>query len=58
MPEAIYKYVTANGLINILKTRKLKWSAPKTFNDPFDLQINAFKYDLNEFRRIAEEKVR
>jgi hypothetical protein len=57
LPQAIYKYVTAEGLINILETGKLKWSAPDTFNDPFDLKMNAFRFDLGEFRRITEEKV-
>ena len=57
MKEALYKYVGINGLINILEKGELKWSAPKTFNDPFDLQINLLNYDLSEFRRITEEKI-
>lgn len=57
MPDYICKYVTAEGLIDILSNRRLKWSAPKTFNDPFDLQINIFNYDLVEFRRVSEEKI-
>lgn len=57
MKEALYKYVGINGLIDILKKGRLKWSAPKTFNDPFDLQINLLDYDLGEFRRITEEKI-
>lgn len=57
MLEPLYKYVTVSGLINILETGKLKWSSPKTFNDPFDLQINLLDYDLDEFRSIAEKKV-
>ena len=57
MLDYICKYVTPDGLIDILSNRRLKWSAPKTFNDPFDLQINVFNYDLDEFRRVAEEKI-
>jgi len=57
MTKPLYKYVGIDGLIDILEKGRLKWSAPKTFNDPFDLQINLLNYDLGEFRRITEEKI-
>lgn len=57
MKEALYKYVGIKGLIDILEKGELKWSAPKTFNDPFDMQINLLEYDLGEFGQIAEEKI-
>ena len=57
MLEPLYKYVTISGLINILEKGKLKWSAPRTFNDPFDLQPDFLDYDLDDFRSIAEEKI-
>ena len=37
--ESFYKYCTAEALMSILESRKLRWSSPSRFNDPFDHQL-------------------
>jgi len=56
-PKTLCKYVTAEGLINILETGKLKWSAPRTFNDPFDLALNPWKFCLEEYGEVLFKRV-
>lgn len=36
--QYFYKYVSAETALLILKNKKLKYSSPLTFNDPFDVQ--------------------
>ncbi len=47
-----YKYVTAHVAKIILTTRKIRWSSPILFNDPFDvnqeLPLNFTEEDLND----------
>ena len=37
MPRTFYKHTTADTAKLILANRKLRWSMPKLFNDPFDV---------------------
>lgn len=52
-----YKYTTAKSAESILATRKLRWSSPVLFNDPFDvtqeLRLNFEEAELDEV--LAEE---
>lgn len=42
----IYKYTDINGAINTLIQGTIRFSSPSTFNDPFDVSIQAvFAYD-------------
>ncbi len=36
----LFKYVTAETATAILENAKLRWAAPRTFNDPFDVQFD------------------
>lgn len=48
-----YKYVTAEAALLILQDRKLKYSSPLTFNDPFDVQTKiAFPFQESEFAEL------
>lgn len=48
-----YKYVTAEAVLLILQNRKLKYSSPITFNDPFDVQTKiAFPFPESEFAEL------
>jgi DUF2971 family protein len=38
--QHFYKYVTADVAGIILATRRLRWSSPQLFDDPFDVPIN------------------
>lgn len=50
--QFFYKYVTAHVAKTILTTRKLRWSSPILFNDPFDvnqeLPLNFNEEEINE----------
>lgn len=50
--QFFYKYVTAGVAKTILTTRKLRWSSPIRFNDPFDvneeLPLNFNEAELNK----------
>lgn len=46
-----YKYVTDETANRVLTTGKLRWSIPRRFNDPFDLQ---FDLDVNIDRRAVK----
>ena len=49
--QYFYKYVTAKVAKIVLATRKLRWSSPLLFNDPFDvtqeLRLNFDEAKLN-----------
>jgi len=55
-----YKYVSSHVAKMILATRKLRWSSPLLFNDPFDvtqeLRLNFNSTELNQ--AIVEEMIR
>jgi hypothetical protein len=43
MTKTLFKYVTASTAIKILEGKTLLWSAPDSFNDPFELK-SPFEY--------------
>lgn len=46
----LYKYLTTESALLILRNRKLKYSSPLLFNDPFDVQtVVDYGFDLSEF---------
>jgi len=51
-----YKYVSPSTAIKILESGKVRYSSPKQFNDPFDVQSGLhFDFDLDSLpRRILE----
>ena len=55
-PEYFYKYVTAETAISILCNGSIRYSAPRTFNDPFDAQFN--RDDFGRLFPGTEEKWR
>jgi hypothetical protein len=46
-PRPFYKYVKASAAKKILITRKLRWSSPLLFNDPFDVS-QELRLDFDE----------
>jgi hypothetical protein len=38
--DSFYKYTTRDAALAILNNRSLRWSSPKNFNDPFDMQFD------------------
>ena len=52
-----YKYTTARVAKTILTTRKLRWSSPILFNDPFDVtQELRFAFDEAELSAALNER--
>ncbi len=48
-----YKYVTAEVALKILQNRKVRYSSPFTFNDPFDVQTRIFfPFSVSEFAEL------
>lgn len=48
-----YKYVTPEAALLILQNRKLKYSSPVTFNDPFDVQTRIlYPFQESEFAEL------
>jgi hypothetical protein len=49
--QIFYKYIKASVAKTVLATRRLRWSSPLLFNDPFDvtqeLRLNFDEHDLN-----------
>lgn len=39
-PECFYKYMPFNAAQTVLETRKLRWTCPNEFNDPFDVSLS------------------
>jgi hypothetical protein len=51
-----FKYTTAETAKLIISSRKLRWSSPLLFNDPFDHQTGfAFPFTGEEFSRAFIE---
>jgi len=48
----LFKYVTSETAKTVLSTKKLRWSSPSRFNDPFDVQFDLHIDEFDE-RRIA-----
>lgn len=54
----LYKFMTAATAKAVLEGTKLRWSTPRTFNDPFDVQFDMqFKVDREKVRNLALQKV-
>lgn len=53
-----YKYVTAKTALLILRTRKLKYSSPVTFNDPFDVQTRVdYGFELSDMMGAYKDEM-
>jgi Protein of unknown function (DUF2971) len=46
MSQWLYKYTTAGTAVSILLRKKLRWSAPELFNDPFEFK-NPFQFNFD-----------
>ena len=56
--QFFYKYVTAKVAKIVLTTRKLRWSSPLLFNDPFDVtQDLRLNFDEAKHRPIISNDV-
>lgn len=57
--DFFFKYLTFNGVYEMLLSRNYKYSSPLIFNDPFDLQFNLIRnYETtDEMRPIYEHAV-
>jgi hypothetical protein len=56
--DHFYKYMSADTAKAVLRTRKLRWSSPILFNDPFDVQFDLhLEYDLNRVTPIVIDKL-
>ncbi|MGA2893543.1 MAG: DUF2971 domain-containing protein [Xanthobacteraceae bacterium] len=53
----LFKYCTASTAKIVLESRSVRWSSPKLFNDPFDLQFDLhLEYDeLSLKQRLRDE---
>lgn len=53
IPIVLYRYMSAEGAIATLLSKKLRLSSPLTFNDPFDSQWDSlWQTRTNEFARV------
>lgn len=53
-----YKYLSPEAAIAVLSTRRLRWSSPLTFNDPFDItQHLRLNFTAEELQRTLVEEV-
>lgn len=56
--QLFYKYVTAKVAKIVLTTRKLRWSSPLLFNDPFDFaQELRLTFDVAQLNSVLTERV-
>ena len=56
--QFFYKYVTAKIAKIVLTTRKLRWSSPVLFNDPFDItQELRLNFDQAKLNAVLTDKV-
>lgn len=54
----VFKFMTAETAKAVLKGAKLRWSTPRTFNDPFDVQFDMqVKVDREAVRQLALQKM-
>jgi hypothetical protein len=55
--EVFYKYTSAHVAKTVLATRRLRWSSPLLFNDPFDVtQELRLNFDDNALHRAVLER--
>jgi DUF2971 family protein len=58
VPEFFYKYMTAKVATIVLATRRLRWSSPLLFNDPFDItQELRLNFDEHELGAALTDRV-
>ena len=59
LPNFFYKYVWADNVIKILESKRLWFSSPQDFNDPFDCNVNLIDFTpSNEnIEKFINEKV-
>ena len=56
--DYFYKYVSAETALKILQNRKLKYSCPAIFNDPFDCQTrDDFNFEVRDLVEAFSEKL-
>ena len=56
--DHFYKYMTADTARLVLQNRTLRWSAPKLFNDPFDIQFDLqLEYDRDRAVKEAMNEI-
>ena len=53
--QFFYKYTTAATARIVLCNRKLRWSSPAIFNDPFDIHPDALLFDSAELQQALME---
>ena len=57
--EYFYKYVSAETAKAILTTEKVRWSSPRLFNDPFDVQFDLqFPFTEEKYVDAVVKKMR
>lgn len=57
-PPKLYKYISVETARAVLTNGTLRWSTPKTFNDPFDMQLPlVLEVDDDEVIILALEKI-
>jgi Protein of unknown function (DUF2971) len=55
--QFFYKYMTANTAKIVLSTRKLRWSSPLLFNDPFDItQELRLNFDAAKLNAVLNDR--
>ena len=55
--QFFYKYMTAATARIVLCNRKLRWSSPAIFNDPFDVHPDAVPFDSAELQQALLEEI-
>ncbi|MBL4867116.1 MAG: hypothetical protein JKY67_12165 [Pseudomonadales bacterium] len=57
-PLSLVKYTTADVGISVLKNKKLRWSAPHAFSDPFENSANTpLGFDQNDLTNMAVRSI-
>lgn len=57
--DYLYKYASAETAKKILENRTVKWSSPRLFNDPFDMQFRLhFSFERAEFKQAVMRKIK
>lgn len=57
-PDVFYKYMGSDTAKIVLQNRTLRWSTPRTLNDPLDMQFElSTNYDRPLVKRLALERL-
>ena len=58
-PKIVYKYTSISRAKEILESKKLWFSCPNDFNDPFDMYYGLIDFSVNKTRaKIFADRVR